>query len=473
MPPAGHDLFVVALMLVIVDAIAAMLLVEVYLPARRREALARAPAELSLLARDRQNALTGWVRERFADAELTASLLARGNNAAPELLDRFIRAYGYESAFIVDDSGAVLLRRGSTQTDDASAVQFERETMKEAGPKIDFRRVGRIPKVFTACPFAQPGGSRTAAVLLVSNPYDYVYPLFSTASVASKTSETNLIGLYDGWGLALNPYPSGDPAPMTLRRPIPKDYVARALASGDHSIRYADRNGMAVISVVKVIPRTPWVVVAKIDEKEVLAGAVAETSRFGQLLAVVSLILALMAFVILRSRRVRELRAAEDQLARLFEHSAAGIIIFQVIFDDAGTPVDHEVVDMNPATEQLLGVAATDEIGKRSADASYLQWGAEERARSYAVALSGESNQYEVFQPSLDRWFELRSFSPRYGQFAHLFTDVTERRKTEEVIRNLSARLLRVQDDERRRLARELHETVAQSPSFASCVSLV
>ena len=463
-PPAGRDLFVVALILVIMDAIAALLMVDVYLPQRRREALARAPAQLSLLARDRQNALTGWVRERVSDAELTASLLAgtRDDTAAPELLDRFVRAYGYESAFIVDDSGAVRFHRGATETE-GPVVQFAREAMNARGAKIDFRRMGSIPKVFTACPFAQPGGLPAAAVLFVSDPYDYIYPLFSTGFVASKTGETNLIGLHDEWGLALNPYRSGAPPPMTVRKPIPKDYAASVLATGEQSIRYTDRGGMPVIGVVKAIPRTPWVVVAKIDEDEVLADAAAETWRLGQLLAVVSLMLALTAFVILRSRRVHELRAAEDQLARLFENSTTGIIMFRVIFDHGGMPADHEIVDMNPAAEQLLGVTATGESGKRSSDAAYLAWSAEERATNYDVALSGTSIQYEGFNAVLERWFETRSFSPRYGQFAHLVTDITERRKTEEAIRNLSARLLRVQDDERRRLARELHDSVGQN----------
>ncbi len=452
-------------MLVIVDAIAAILLIEGYLPRRRREALARAPAQLSLLARDRQNALVGWVRERVSDAELTASLLAapHGDDPPPQLLDRFLRAYKYESAFIVDESGTVLLRRGSAETDAAPAVKFARESMNGSGAKIDFRRVGAIPKVFTACPFAPPGGSKKAAVLFVSDPYDYVYPLMTTATVAWKTGETNLIGLDGKWGLALNPYPGSTAPPMTFRRPISKDYAAKVLASGEQSIRYVDRKSHPVIAVVKAIPRTPWVIVAKIDEEEVLAGALAETWRLGQLLAVVSLILALTAFVVLRSRRVRDLRVAEDQLARLFENSTTGIVTFRVISDDSGTPVDHELVDMNPAAERLFGVTAGAEAGKRTADTPYLPWTAEERAGNYDVALNGISIEYESFNPVLERWFEMRSFSPRYGEFAHLCTDITERRKTEEAIRNLSARLLRVQDDERRRLARDLHETVGQN----------
>lgn len=464
-PPAGHDLLLVALILIAVDLIAALLLVEVYLPRRRHEALAAAPAQLSLLARDRQNALTGWARERISDAELAASLLAEAgrNDSAPKLLDDFVRAYGYEAAFLIDQSGTVLLRRGSAGTDDASAVRFARETMKASATKIDFVRVGQIPKVFTAAPFSRPDGPGSVAVLFVSDPYEYVYPLFSTGVVASKTGETNLIGLYDGWGLALNPYRSGSPPPMTVRRPIPADYAARVLTAGEQSVRYVDRNSHPVVAVVKAIPRTPWVVAAKIDEEEVLAGADAETWRLAQLLGVVSLVLALTAFVILRSRRVRELRAAEEQLARLFDNSTTGIIIFRVLFDPAGRPADHQIVDMNPAAEQLLGVTSASETGKRSSDALYLQWPAEERARNYDVALGGSSIRYEAFHPALERWYEIRAFSPRYGQFAHLFTDITERRKTEEAIRNLPARLLRVQDDTRRRLARELHDTVGQN----------
>ncbi|MCU1230967.1 MAG: multi-sensor hybrid histidine kinase [Acidobacteria bacterium] len=306
--PAGRDLLVVALILVGVDIIAALLLINGYLPSRRREALAKAPAQLALLARDRQNALSGWVGERTADAELSASLIAAApdDRSVSKLLDRFIGVYGYESAFVVADSGKVLIRRGSAETDDASAVQFALEAMKAPSVKIDFRRVGKAPKVFTACKLTLPRGPGSAAVLFVSNPADYVYPLFSTASVASRTVETNLIGLHNEWGIALNPYAEGAPPPMTVRKRIPNDYAARALASGERSVRYVDRDGVVVIGVVKVIPRTPWLVVAKIDEEEVLAGAVAETSRLGRLLAVVSLITALMAFrggATLRCRR--------------------------------------------------------------------------------------------------------------------------------------------------------------------------
>ena len=46
--------------------------------------------------------------------------------------------------------------------------------------------------------------------------------------------------------------------------------------------------------------------------------------------------------------------------------------------------------------------------------------------------------------------------------FLELNTDITERKRAEESLRSLSARLLTMQDDERRRIARELHDSAGQ-----------
>lgn len=47
--------------------------------------------------------------------------------------------------------------------------------------------------------------------------------------------------------------------------------------------------------------------------------------------------------------------------------------------------------------------------------------------------------------------------------FAKVTRDITDRRKAEEAVRDLSSRLLRAHDEERRRLGRELHDSTAQT----------
>lgn len=48
------------------------------------------------------------------------------------------------------------------------------------------------------------------------------------------------------------------------------------------------------------------------------------------------------------------------------------------------------------------------------------------------------------------------------ASFLRLLTELRERQQVEQVVRQLSGRLLKVQDDERRRIARELHDSLGQ-----------
>ena len=60
------------------------------------------------------------------------------------------------------------------------------------------------------------------------------------------------------------------------------------------------------------------------------------------------------------------------------------------------------------------------------------------------------------------RWTTLRDRDGKFDGWLEISTDITARRRAENAARRLSGRILNLQDDERRRIARELHDSLGQ-----------
>ena len=60
------------------------------------------------------------------------------------------------------------------------------------------------------------------------------------------------------------------------------------------------------------------------------------------------------------------------------------------------------------------------------------------------------------------RWSTLRDPSGKFDGWLEINSDITARRRAEDAARRLSGRILNLQDDERRRIARELHDSLGQ-----------
>jgi PAS domain S-box-containing protein len=133
---------------------------------------------------------------------------------------------------------------------------------------------------------------------------------------------------------------------------------------------------------------------------------------------------------------------------------------------------DSEILFVNPATTRIFGHESSELIGQpltmvmpeflrevhRTGFQHYLATGQRHMAWQ-GVELIGLRKNREQFPVEI-------SFGEVVKQGHHVFTgfirDITDRKRVEDELRQLSGRLLRFQDEERRRIARDLHDSTGQ-----------
>jgi len=136
-----------------------------------------------------------------------------------------------------------------------------------------------------------------------------------------------------------------------------------------------------------------------------------------------------------RKRAEEALRESEERYRNLFDNTLNGVALHEIVIDAEGQPVDYVFLEVNRAFEQLTGISADKVIGRRVTE---VLPGMEDTPfiEIYGrVALTGEPIRFEQYSPPLDRHYAIAAFSPRKGQFAALFENITERVQAEEALR--------------------------------------
>ncbi len=159
-------------------------------------------------------------------------------------------------------------------------------------------------------------------------------------------------------------------------------------------------------------------------------------------------LLGLLQDVTEREQTAQELRQAQDELARratnnyeaLYNSMDEGFCIVEVLFDATERPTDYRFLDVNPVFEKQTGLRGA--LGKTIRElvpAIEPLW-----ADVYGrVSRTGEARRFEANVESMNRWFDINAFpiGPLPDRHvAVLFTDITERKRTEEALRQSEAR---------------------------------
>ncbi|MDQ8028560.1 MAG: PAS domain S-box protein [Brevundimonas sp.] len=139
-----------------------------------------------------------------------------------------------------------------------------------------------------------------------------------------------------------------------------------------------------------------------------------------------------VSFDITDQRRLSDaLIESESRYRALFDNIDVGFCIIRMVFDADGKPVDYRFIEVNPAFESQTGL--TNAAGRLMRDLSPTH--EQHWFDAYgAVATTGRMVRFEQGAAALGRWWDVHAY--RVGDasdalVALLFTDITERKRTE------------------------------------------
>ena len=152
----------------------------------------------------------------------------------------------------------------------------------------------------------------------------------------------------------------------------------------------------------------------------------------------------------------QQLRATEERYRTVFDSIDEGLCVIDMLYDAAVLPCDYRFIEANPAFVKQTGMA--DAVGKtmRELIPAHEQHWFDIYGR---VADTGEAVRFENEAKGLHRWYDVyatRLGAPAQRRVAVLFTDITERRRSDEALRRMAEDL-----SEANRLKTEFLATLA------------
>jgi PAS domain S-box-containing protein len=478
----------------------------------QREAIGlEAEQRLTAIAELRARQVTAWISERRANAKVQGqrSFLAneiarwlergavKGDTAAAiqSQLVLIAESYGYRIVTLVDAQGRPLLSTHDPPEINAVEYKAVAETILTGNTVIsDFHfsvnKNEREMEIDILAPVFARGNktSPVAALIFDIDPETSLHPLIESWPVPSRSSETLLVEKNENRVRYLTDLRYRKDAQMDLQLSLDQpDLVAAMGLRGQQGIvTGVDYRGVNVLAFLRRISGTPWVLVTKVDRAEIYEPIqeIAGITAFVTTILILAAALTIIAWV-------RTQRETEEKFHG-FAEVAEQVFWITDLFPE-------RILYVNPAFERVWGDTIknlydnprlwTDSIhpeDRPHVTEAFKNWVQGVPGTRYDVT-------YRVVRPDGEiRWiadcgFILQSKGAVISRVAGIAEDITVRKQAEEVLRRTNAELeervqsrtvelersqqeLRslsavresIQDEERKRIARELHDELAQ-----------
>lgn len=127
-----------------------------------------------------------------------------------------------------------------------------------------------------------------------------------------------------------------------------------------------------------------------------------------------------------------KLKSSEKRYRDLFENLTSGYILCEIVTDAAGNACDFVILEANKSFGKAVGKSTTEMAGKRGGEVFPLAHDIGIIEICDKVAKTGIPYNFEYKSRTVDRLWDTSIFSANPGQFAVVFTDITERRQAQE-----------------------------------------
>jgi PAS domain S-box-containing protein len=144
-----------------------------------------------------------------------------------------------------------------------------------------------------------------------------------------------------------------------------------------------------------------------------------------------------------RKRVEQNLLESEQRYRQLFENMSAGFVLFEVVEDAQGAPIDLIIVAANRGFEQATGLNTEQAVGRRLKE---MLPGLEADATDWIgiygqVALTGQPRRFEQGSELLGALYAVNAYNAGPKRCGVTFEDITERKRSELALENREKQL--------------------------------